>query len=179
MPLAPFSCHQVPPALLDFGPPLPPRVGTLPGASVPTDDDAGDVEIACLQLARERGRKTIAGKLTRGERRAAALVVLDEPRPRTRGDCIDGPRPCPWVGCAHHLYLDVNEDNGSIKFNRPELAPWELKESCALDVADRGGLTLEAIAEIWNIVRERVRQVEATALAKVRGTLPPDRERAA
>src|ERR1019366_2346037 len=29
-------------------------------------------------------------------------------RPKTRGDCVDGPRPCPWAGCRQHLYLEVN-----------------------------------------------------------------------
>lgn len=32
-------------------------------------------------------------------------------------DCIDRPRPCPWVGCKHHLLLDVNEATGSITLN--------------------------------------------------------------
>jgi hypothetical protein len=41
------------------------------------------------------------------------------PRPRTRGECKDGARPCPWAGCAHHLFLDVNADTGSIKLNYP------------------------------------------------------------
>ena len=32
-------------------------------------------------------------------------------------DCVDRPRPCPWVGCKHHLLLDVNEKTGSITLN--------------------------------------------------------------
>ena len=24
-------------------------------------------------------------------------------RPRTRADCLKGPRPCPWIMCRHHL----------------------------------------------------------------------------
>ncbi len=34
-------------------------------------------------------------------------------RPKTRGECASGPRPCPWVSCRHHLYLDVDK-NGSV-----------------------------------------------------------------
>src|SRR4029077_6719314 len=30
----------------------------------------------------------------------------DIERPRPRGDCVGGERPCPFVSCAHHLYLD-------------------------------------------------------------------------
>ena len=33
-------------------------------------------------------------------------------RPRTRGDCVSGPRPCPWVGCKYHLALDLLTDGG-------------------------------------------------------------------
>lgn len=31
------------------------------------------------------------------------------PRPRTRGDCRNGIRPCPYVGCRHHLMIHVDE----------------------------------------------------------------------
>ena len=34
------------------------------------------------------------------------------------------------------------------------------KESCVLDVADRGGATLEEIGDAMGITRERVRQLE-------------------
>ena len=87
-------------------------------------------------------------------------------RPATREDCLNGPRPCPFVGCKHHLYLDVSR-HGSIKVNFPDLEPWELAESCALDVADRGGLTLDEVGVVMNLTRERIRQVEVKALAKM------------
>lgn len=85
-------------------------------------------------------------------------------RPRSRGECENGIRPCPFVSCAHHLYLDVNPKTGSIKLNFPDLEIWELKDSCVLDVADRGGATLEDTGEALNVTRERVRQIEAKAL---------------
>src|SRR5262249_14425373 len=87
-------------------------------------------------------------------------------RPTTRADCIDGPRPCPFVGCVHHLYLDATP-KGSIKLNFPDLEPWELRESCCLDVASRDGATLEDVGGFMNLTRERVRQIEGRALAKV------------
>jgi len=37
--------------------------------------------------------------------------------------------------------------------------------SCALDVADRGGATLEEVGALINVTRERVRQIEVMALA--------------
>lgn len=95
------------------------------------------------------------------------LAELDEARPRTRGDCENGPRPCPWVACKHHLYLDVNPDNGTIKLVFPTLQPEEMVRSCALDVADEGEHTLEAVGELMNVTRERVRQMESRATRKL------------
>lgn len=89
-------------------------------------------------------------------------------RPRTRGDCKDAQRPCPWVGCKHHLYLEVNPETGSIKFNFPELEPMDLAESCALDRAELGSITLEEVGLITNLTRERVRQLEVRGLLKLR-----------
>ena len=102
----------------------------------------------------------------RARRRMKALRLR---RPRRRASCLPGGwnsrRPCPFVGCRHHLYLDVNDRTGSIKFNFPDLEVGDLPETCALDVADRGGQTLEEVAELTNRTRERVRQVEQRALA--------------
>jgi hypothetical protein len=115
--------------------------------------------------------KTIAGKrLTREERRLAQLIVYpgDIDRPETRAECQSMPRPCPFVSCAHHLYLDINPQSGAIKLNFPHLEVWEMKETCALDVADRGGITLEEVGEILNLTRERIRQVEVRGLGKMR-----------
>jgi hypothetical protein len=84
-------------------------------------------------------------------------------------------RPCPWVACKHHLYLDINPETGSIKINFPDLEPWELKNTCALDVAERGGITLEEVGEIMNLTRERIRQVEVRGLLKLKmGSPSPD-----
>lgn len=91
----------------------------------------------------------------------------DTERPRTRAECVDGVRPCPYVSCAHHLYIDVSPRTGSIKLNFPDLEVWELTHSCALDLADAGGMTLERVGEIMNLTRERVRQVEVKALEQL------------
>jgi DNA-binding MarR family transcriptional regulator len=88
--------------------------------------------------------------------------------PVTRAECKDGPRPCPWVSCSANLYLDVSS-NGNLTLNFPDLEPDEMapEGSCALDVADRGGSTLEDVAAVLNLTRERIRQVEVKALAKL------------
>jgi hypothetical protein len=91
---------------------------------------------------------------------------LDAERPRTRGDCQDGPRPCPWVSCRHHLYADTLP-SGNLKLNFPDKEPWELEHTCSLDVADDGGTSLEQVGVALNLVRERVRQIEVIALTKL------------
>ena len=88
-------------------------------------------------------------------------------RPKKRADCINMLRPCPFVSCKYHLYLDVKE-NGSIKLNFPDKTIWEMKETCALDVAEKGGLTLEEVGELMNLTRERVRQIENEAMEVLR-----------
>lgn len=130
---------------------------------------------ATRSRARTMSRKEMARDLRR--RRALGLGDAEEEelrreveanRPRTRADCVNGPRPCLFVSCKHHLYLDVNPRTGSVKLNFPDKEIWELAETCALDVADRGGITLEEVGAIMNLTRERIRQVESRGLYKLR-----------
>lgn len=86
-------------------------------------------------------------------------------RPKTRADCVDGERPCPFVSCRHHLFLDVMA-NGNIQTRADEVE--ELPETCALDVADRGPQTLEAVCVIIDRTRELVRQLQDKALRRVK-----------
>lgn len=86
-------------------------------------------------------------------------------RPKTRGDCENTERPCPYVGCTYHLAIDVDPTSGAIKINFPDVELDEMTETCALDVADAGGATLEEVASYTNLTRERVRQLEQKALA--------------
>jgi hypothetical protein len=120
-------------------------------------------------------RKEIARELRR--QRAFGLVdpeldatirEIESARPRSRADCAGAVRPCMFISCKHHLYLDVNPSTGSIKLNFPDKEVWELDETCALDVADKGGITLEEVGTIMNLTRERIRQVETRGLLKLR-----------
>ena len=90
-------------------------------------------------------------------------------RPRLRSECEGGFRPCPFVSCRYHLYLDITR-TGSIQFNFNE-EPWEIEPSCALDVADEGGHHLEEIGGILHVCRERIRQIEAGAIRKIKGMI--------
>lgn len=158
-------------------------------------DEPPDVAIPTLERARRKLRvldggrvraRTITqgytGRLTRADRAAGLALVEDRSdRPKTRGDCEDAPRPCPYVSCSHNLYLDVNPESGAIKLNFPHLEVWELAETCSLDVADRGGITLEETGVILNVTRERARQIQAEALRRIKDQtgidlgLPPER----
>jgi len=117
-----------------------------------------------------RARTISVKRMTKRELELGRMLypeVDDVERPRTRAECSDAPRPCPFVSCKHHLYLDVSARTGAIKLNFPDLEVWEMSETCALDVADRGGTTLEEVGAIMNLTRERIRQVEVKGLAKL------------
>jgi len=120
-------------------------------------------------------------------------------RPKTRGECEGQPRPCPWVGCRYHLALYVDE-NGEAHIERPDAiveyvyqGPLRrngsffsdgqprrilgdvclevMTATCALDMADRGGMKLERIGRHLGLTRERVRQLEMIAGAKLKRKL--------
>ena len=106
-------------------------------------------------------------------KRRLRLVVDNDRRPQTRGECVNGVRPCPWVSCRMHLYLDVHPSSGTIKFNGPHRDDrvedlFEMSDTCALDVADRGESILDASGKILNVTREAIRQLEKKAKAKFR-----------
>jgi hypothetical protein len=156
------------------------------GRLFPKGPPDGDGELPAPPPSREqlrsrrrwptRARTASMTRLPKGvlarEREQLELLEAADPighveRPVTRADCKDGARPCPFVSCKHHLYLDVSPKTGAIKFNRPELAPEDMVESCSLDVADRGGTTLEEVGSIMNLTRERIRQIEIKGLNRL------------
>ncbi len=133
--------------------------------------DSNDEESS--RKSRVRARTISIKRLSKRELERGRLLYpdVDVPRPMARVDCVQGTnaeRPCPFVSCKHHLYLDVNPRNGAIKLNFPEIEVWDMPETCALDIADRGGVTLDEVGEIMNLTRERVRQLETRGLAKLK-----------
>lgn len=111
-------------------------------------------------------------------------------RPRTRGDCQDGPRPCIHVSCRHHLMVEVTRV-GSLTLNGKRGGSLPLMrhgngctsrvdefmeyvadvvvnaaDTCALDLAERGGMSLEEIAQVLEVTRSRIEQIEKVALKK-------------
>jgi Sigma-70, region 4 len=138
------------------------------------ESDESDESITREQRRSRRKRdvraRTISVKrMTKRELEFGRLLYPESDywKPETRSECAGGARPCPFVSCKHHLFIDVSPKTGAIKLNFPDIEVWEMKESCALDVADRGGTTLEDVGAIMNLTRERIRQVEVKALAKL------------
>ncbi len=127
--------------------------------------------------------RAMSGGLSAWEEMVARRLDADEDlqemvtyRPRTRGDCVDGPRPCPWISCQYHLLVEVTPRykvvggmvGGNLKMVFPGRKLSSLDETCALDVADQGGFTLDQVGLLMNITRERVRQIQADALEDIR-----------
>lgn len=143
--------------------------GSLALEIAPTDAPVTREQRRSRRKRAVRARTISVKRMTKREIELGRLLYPDEEieRPQSRADCLDGARPCPFVSCQHHLYLDVSARTGAIKVNFPDLDVWEMSETCALDVADRGGTTLEEVGAIMNLTRERIRQVEVKGLAKL------------
>lgn len=86
--------------------------------------------------------------------------------PRTRAECVAGPRPCPYTQCRHHLAADRR------RYHRGRSGPaLATGETCCLDIAGRGGATLEETGHALGVTRERIRQIEKAALRHLAGKL--------
>lgn len=118
---------------------------------------------------RSVGPRTLSGRTAKKEGEAERLAFPDDGRrrlPLTREGCADLPRPCPLVSCRYNLYLDVSS-RGNVRLNFPDLEPDEMAISCALDVTEHGPLTLDQLAHVMNLTRERARQVQDVALVRM------------
>ena len=98
------------------------------------------------------------------------LHLIRPGRPIVRGDCLPGGfnahRPCHYLMCEWHT-----EQNES---NEKAAAPLV---SCILDVADRGGVTLEEVGEALGVTRQRAQQIEGDALIELARKLGVPRKR--
>lgn len=148
----------------------------LPGAPEVRDFvESPEVDALTREQRRSRRKRAVRSRSISVQRlsesgtesRQRRATRAEEGRPSSRGECIGAPRPCPFVSCKYHLYIDVSPRTGSIKLNFPDLEVWDLTESCALDVADREGSAPEQLGLVMNLTRERIRQLEVGALAKI------------
>jgi hypothetical protein len=122
--------------------------------------------------ARRKGQTHSTRKINRDMKYEETLPPevyewLEMLRPRTRGECREGLRPCPYFSCKYHLYLDIKK-NGSFKLNFPNVEIMDMQNSCSLDIAEQEPpQTLDEIGNLMNLTRERVRQIESRALRKL------------
>jgi len=82
----------------------------------------------------------------------------------TRGACRKLPGPCPHAVCRFNLTSERRDSRGA---KRAEAHEPVVREACALEAAELGGMTLEEIAVRLSLTRERVRQIELGALKKL------------
>lgn len=138
---------------------------TLQGALLRTKQGIYRKVPADKQLVRGTPR-ILSKRHGKSEVRRLAVLYPEQVPPlhKTRGECPEE-RPCLRVVCRHHLYADVTAF-GSLQINHPNKEIDELKETCSLDVADRGEHTLAQVAEYLGVSRERARQIEIAAIKK-------------
>lgn len=68
-------------------------------------------------------------------------------QPTSRAECASCPRPCPWESCRYHLGPGA--------------------ETCALDVADRGGASINEVAALLGVSKQRIDQITKRAVVKI------------
>lgn len=81
---------------------------------------------------------------------------------------------CTWHGAGKCLHAQCRY---SLLQDRPHIAEWDaedfaelveaLPSTCALDLADLGGMRLEEVAMVMGLPRPRVEQMEIAALRKL------------
>lgn len=164
-----YLCRRLPPARQVTAPS--PAAPAPPPRAAPKKKRAPPAK---RQQGRGFSRSLGTGPLTQAELvearriRRERLPVL----PASRAACAGVPRPCPFVSCRHHLYLDRTH-GGAVKLLFPEREPWEMPAawSCSLDVAERlehRGASLPQIGRALNVSMARAGQIQDEALAKLR-----------
>jgi hypothetical protein len=91
--------------------------------------------------------------------------------PKTRDECRGLPRPCPYVGCKHHLWLRLQEEQPGNpqagKQGETTFRPSTMN-TCALDIAEQGGASFDYIGEVFGMDPTRGRQIAQLGLEKLR-----------
>lgn len=171
------------------------------GESAPMETTLQRIRAACA--ARYFGvlddARWLAGPpqpMTPEERSAAPTGRVPE-APRTRAECVNGIRPCPFVACNEHLLLRVTRHglpvvDGKTYSNScgPHRVDWERveahlldaleqaaetgRDTCALDVTEGGKQTLDQVGQRLGVTRERARQIETAGLRKLRSSALAD-----
>ena len=93
-------------------------------------------------------------------------------RPTTRVDCENGMRPCPWVGCRYHLYLDVDK-RGRISFNHANslFSPDELDDPDLVNIILKKTATDEFSQNQDRIIFDSIQRIQYRNLIQEREKL--------
>ena len=128
-------------------------------------------------------RATIAASNAADDRAPVVLRLGDGKRltlqpkpPATRGECVDGPRPCPHTACHHHLFAVAGDERPGRRvagrtpestlrtvYRLPVVPP-----SCTLDVADSGAQSVDETGNHLGLKASQVHALEASGLKKLR-----------
>ena len=82
----------------------------------------------------------------------------------TGGACRKLPGQCAYTMCRFNLTSERRDNRGAQPAERHLPV---VREACALEAAELGGMTLKEIATRLSLTRERVRQIELGALTKL------------
>ncbi len=92
-------------------------------------------------------------------------------RPRTRGDCLAGPRPCPWIGCKWHLCWERRDIKRVIMSDaHPAMAAsliMSMDQTCVLDVSEAPRSDRE-VGAVLGITHQAVAQACQRGMTKLR-----------
>lgn len=96
-------------------------------------------------------------------------------RPRTRAECRNASRPCPWISCRYHLFEEVAprilkvkvDELGDVSNKRLIGVLLRMEYTCVLDWAEKGPNTLEQIGKMFGVTRERIRQIQDRGLKRL------------
>lgn len=91
--------------------------------------------------------------------------------PTTRSECLQGPRPCPFISCQWHLWRLHKAVAPIVRRSNPDEAVdavLAMPETCALDLSDKPHQYRE-IAEVLGVSHQAVFDVEQHARAKLAG----------
>lgn len=99
-------------------------------------------------------------------------------KPKTRGECEGGFRPCPWVSCRYHLAISIAKNNiGSAVRVLSDPDDWTADTAtCALDVAEEGEHGVRELGRITGLSFQGVSASLTEARAKVLRHFPQPSE---